>query len=515
MGFLDRDFSDVPSIADYYKNKTIFITGGSGFMGKVLVEKLLYSCPDLDRIYLLLRSSKGIKAEDRLNNLYLSRCFDRLRNEKPDIFEKKVFFIAGDVGELGLGISDEDRTLLINRVQIVFHVAASVRFNDSLKVAARLNLRGTREAIELAKEIRNLEAFVHVSTSYANTNRQCIDEIIYPASGNWRDTLEVIENVDEHTLNVLTPKYLDKLPNTYVFTKQLAEHVVNEQKGKLPVVIMRPSIVISSVKEPLVGWVENLNGPVAILIASGKGILHTMYTDPNLISDYMPVDIAIKTFIAAAWARGTKRLEPTDDVHVYNCSSSEIKALTMGEIVELGVEISKKIPLDSLIWHPCGGLTSSRIINYIKVLLLHLLPALLVDGILKLLGKKPMLTKVQRRIYVANIALEYYVTQQWTFKNVNMVTLRSKIKEEDIKDFYYEMETIDIHEYFTNSCYGGKLYILNEKLEDLPKAKIHYRRMELLHKSVMLMFKIFVFWYIYNTSYFQDVMKFFYTAFIG
>ncbi|OWR45296.1 FAR protein VII [Danaus plexippus plexippus] len=86
------------------------------------------------------------------------------------------------------------------------YILCSFRFNDSLKVAARLNLRGTREAVELAKEIRNLEAFVHVSTSYANTNRQCIDEVIYPASGDWRDTLEVIENVDEHTLNVLTPK---------------------------------------------------------------------------------------------------------------------------------------------------------------------------------------------------------------------------------------------------------------------------------------------------------------------
>nr|XP_032525768.1 fatty acyl-CoA reductase 1-like [Danaus plexippus plexippus] len=395
------------------------------------------------------------------------------------------------------------------------YILCSFRFNDSLKVAARLNLRGTREAVELAKEIRNLEAFVHVSTSYANTNRQCIDEVIYPASGDWRDTLEVIENVDEHTLNVLTPKYLDKLPNTYVFTKQLAEHVVNEQKGKLPIVIMRPSIVISSVREPMVGWIENLNGPVAILIASGKGILHTMYTDPNLISDYMPVDIAIKAFIAAAWARGTKKLEPTDDIHLYNCSSSEIKALTMGQIVELGMEISKKIPLDSLVWHPCGGLTSSKLVNYVKVLLLHLLPALLVDGILKLIGKKPMLTKVQRRIYVANLALEYYVTQQWTFKNVNIVKLRSKIKEEDLKEFFYEMETIDIHEYFMNSCYGGKLYILKEKLEDLPAARIHYRRMELLHKVVMIIFKLSILWFIYNTSFFRDVMNMLYAVFVG
>lgn len=42
-------------------------------MGKVLVEKLLYSCSDLDRIYLLLRNKRGVKAEDRLAALYSSK----------------------------------------------------------------------------------------------------------------------------------------------------------------------------------------------------------------------------------------------------------------------------------------------------------------------------------------------------------------------------------------------------------------------------------------------------------
>lgn len=45
----------------------------SGFMGKVLVEKLLYSCSELDRIYLLLRNKRGVKAEDRLAALYSSK----------------------------------------------------------------------------------------------------------------------------------------------------------------------------------------------------------------------------------------------------------------------------------------------------------------------------------------------------------------------------------------------------------------------------------------------------------
>ncbi|CAH2101760.1 unnamed protein product [Euphydryas editha] len=509
MNFLEnRDFEDAPTIPEYYKGKTIFITGGSGFMGKVLVEKLLYSCSDLDRIYLLLRTKKGVKAEDRIADIYASKCFDRLRKEKPDIFEKKVFFIAGDASELGLGMSDEDRTLIINRANIVFHVAASVRFDDSLKVAAKLNLRGTREVVELAKEIRNLEVLLHVSTSYANTNRKCIEEVVYPAFADWRDTLEVCENLDDHTLNVITPKYLGELPNTYVFTKQLAEHVMFEQKGKLPVVIMRPSIVISSFKEPLEGWVENLNGPVGMLLASGKGILRALYTDPNILSDYIPVDIAIKSFIAGAWARGIKKLQPNDDVDIYNCSTSHMKTMTIGEIVDFGKNIAiRKVPIEGMLWYCGGAVTRSRIEYNFRVLFFHLLPALLVDLVLRITGNKPMLFKLQRRIYVANLALHYYVTQQWTFKNDNFLVLRSKIKDEDKKPFYYEIETIDMPQFFINACIGGKVFILREKMENLPKAKAHYKRMKILHQVVTTAIQGYLFWFIINTQFASNLLQ--------
>lgn len=57
-------------IAGYYKNKSIFITGATGFIGKVLIEKLLRSCPDLKRIYILIRSKKGHSITERLNDLF-------------------------------------------------------------------------------------------------------------------------------------------------------------------------------------------------------------------------------------------------------------------------------------------------------------------------------------------------------------------------------------------------------------------------------------------------------------
>lgn len=59
-------------VADFYIGKTVFITGGTGFMGKVLVEKLLRACPGVHKIYLLIRPKRGQNAHDRLQQLLCS-----------------------------------------------------------------------------------------------------------------------------------------------------------------------------------------------------------------------------------------------------------------------------------------------------------------------------------------------------------------------------------------------------------------------------------------------------------
>lgn len=69
--------------------------------------------------------------------------------------------------------------MLTQRVNIVFHSAATVRFNEPLKVAVSLNTKGTDRVIDLCKNMTKLISIIHVSTAYSNANRREIDETVY------------------------------------------------------------------------------------------------------------------------------------------------------------------------------------------------------------------------------------------------------------------------------------------------------------------------------------------------
>jgi thioester reductase-like protein len=111
-------------LAEAYRDKTILLTGGTGFLGTALVEKMLRSIPDLGRLYLVVRPSKDKSAEDRFRKDMLgSAAFRRLREELGDGFEarvaEKVRVLEGDVHAPSLGLGEEDLAELSENVDVV------------------------------------------------------------------------------------------------------------------------------------------------------------------------------------------------------------------------------------------------------------------------------------------------------------------------------------------------------------------------------------------------------------
>lgn len=135
------------TIAEFYSDSNVFVTGTTGFVGKCLIEKLLRTT-SLDTIYILIRSKRGKTIDERLKDIlndtvskiiYQSnaknrfclrqKAFDRIRKESPD-YLRKIRPIEGDVDKPNLGMNKDDANLLIDKVNVVFHSAASIRCDD-------------------------------------------------------------------------------------------------------------------------------------------------------------------------------------------------------------------------------------------------------------------------------------------------------------------------------------------------------------------------------------------------
>jgi len=82
--------------------------------------------------------------------------FMRLKHERPKFYHK-ISAVAGDASLPGLGLSPKDRQTLADEVNIVFHAAATIRFDEHIRTAININVLGTREIIKLAKEMNNLK----------------------------------------------------------------------------------------------------------------------------------------------------------------------------------------------------------------------------------------------------------------------------------------------------------------------------------------------------------------------
>lgn len=104
--------------------------------------------------------------------------------------------MEGDFDKAAVGLSQEDVAMLQNTVDCVIHCAAAVRFNETLKRVTTVNVKGTKEVLDLARKMKNLkvgwvhvrnslvislylQAFVYVSTAYSFCPRKTIDEVIY------------------------------------------------------------------------------------------------------------------------------------------------------------------------------------------------------------------------------------------------------------------------------------------------------------------------------------------------
>ncbi|XP_041447191.1 uncharacterized protein LOC399063 isoform X1 [Xenopus laevis] len=484
------------SIPEFYRGKNVLITGATGFMGKVLLEKLLRSCPNTKAVYVLVRPKAGQKPKERVAEMMSCKLFDRLRDEQPDCAQK-VIAISSELTQPELDMSKEDQDTLIDCIDIVFHCAATVRFNESLRDAMQLNVIATRQLIYLAQKMKKLEVFIHVSTAYANCNRKQIEEMVYPPPVDPKKLIESLAWMDDSLVNNITPKLIGDRPNTYTYTKALAEYVVQQEGSKLNIAIVRPSIVGASWKEPFPGWIDNFNGPSGLFIAAGKGILRTMRASNNAVADLIPVDVVVNTTLAAAWYSGVNRYSRPRNILVYNCTTGGTNPFHWGEVEYHVISTFKRNPLEQAFRRPNVNLTSNHLLYHYWIAVSHKAPAFLYDVYLRITGRSPRMMKTITRLHRAMMLLEYFTSNSWVWNNENTNMLMSQLSPEDKKVFNFDVRQLHWAEYMENYCMGTKKYVLNEEMSGLPAARKHLNKLRNIRYGfntilVVLIWRVFI-----------------------
>lgn len=121
-----------------------------------------------------------------------------------------------------------------------------------------MNIIGVKKVIELCKSLDNLVSFIHISTAYANCDRSYISEQVYNPPVKPDHLIEACDWIQDDLIDYLTPKIIQLKPNTYTYTKAVAETIILQECNKmyprrLPCAIIRPSIIGASWREPFSG----------------------------------------------------------------------------------------------------------------------------------------------------------------------------------------------------------------------------------------------------------------------
>lgn len=179
-----------------------------------------------------------------------------------------------------------------------------------------------------------------------------------------------------------------KHPNTYTLSKALAEDIIYSYHKKIPIAVMRPSLVWFAVEEPFKGYISGMHSGIGIICGGMTGFIRSMYVGNESEAKLTPVDYTVNATIVAAWNRS---LVSSDELLVYNCTDSKENPFLWKQ----GAVVAKKpfydfAPYEKLFWYPKISYTSSYAWHMISMILFQLFPAILYDLVRLLSGGKPM-----------------------------------------------------------------------------------------------------------------------------
>lgn len=283
----------------------VLITGATGFLGTALLRRLLEDGQHR-RVWALVRAPDEAAARARVRAALAPVLGDL------DADDERVVAIPADLEQPQLGLAPGHAEAIARSVTEIIHAAASVSFSLPLEQARAINVAGTERLLELARRCPRLRRFAYVSTAYvAGTHRGRFGE----------DDLDVGQG----------------FTNTYEQTKWEAERLVRAHAERLPVQVLRPSIVIG---EQADGWTASFNVIYTPLRAFARGALPAIPARRAA-----PVDIVSVSYVADAIL--ALALTDAGRCRTYHLTAGP-QACTVGQLIDLSAAALDRPPPTTL-----------------------------------------------------------------------------------------------------------------------------------------------------------------------
>ncbi|XP_019455007.1 PREDICTED: fatty acyl-CoA reductase 2-like [Lupinus angustifolius] len=476
-------------IVKFLRGKNFFITGATGFLAKVLIEKILRTEPDIGKMYLLIKAENEEAAIERLQNEIINaelfRCLRQIHGKSYRAFMlSKLVPVVGNICESNLGLDEDTCDVIAEKVDVIVNSAANTTFDERYDTAININTRGPCRLMSIAKKCKNLKLFLQVSTAYVNGERHgrimerpfsfgdCIarensmSEVpskVLPTL-NIEGEINLVLNYNGNIEDDILAQKMRELglerarkygwQDTYVFTKAMGEMMIDKLREDIPVVIIRPSVIESTFREPFPGWMEGNRMMDPIVLCYGKGQLAGFLVDPNGILDVVPADMVVNAILAAMARHG---MNQKPDMNVYQIASSVVNPLVFQNLAKLLHEHYSSSPCIDSKGRPIQ-VPLMKLFSNTKEFYDHLwLDAIKKSGLTNMTHSKGVSQKlenlcrksVEQAKYLANI-YKPYTFYGGRFDNSNTQKLIERMSEEENKEFGFDVKSIDWKNYITN-----------------------------------------------------------------
>lgn len=130
-----------------------------------------------------------------------------------------------------------------------------------------------------------------MSTAYSYPQDKVLKDAPHDPPRDPHKLIYLSEITEEHHLNSIASDFMENYQSTYSFSKALSEELVNEASIVVPTLIVRPSIVMPILYEPIPGWVDNIKGVTGLILAAAAGVLRVISIDSDVVGNFVPVDL--------------------------------------------------------------------------------------------------------------------------------------------------------------------------------------------------------------------------------